>query len=125
MRIRRGIAISTLLLSVTAALAATDVTGEWRTALPGRKANPRPFVFELVQAADGGVSGKVVGFRSEGAIRDGRVDGNSIRFSAENQYQARSVLMTFHGTVTGDVMELIVEFADNDEKLEIEAKREK
>jgi hypothetical protein len=57
-------------------------------------------------------------------VRDGKIDGDKIHFEAENQYEAREVLMTFDGTVRGDEMRLVVTFEDNDQKLELVAKRD-
>jgi hypothetical protein len=113
----------TLLASAMSLLAA-DVTGTWRTGLPGRQGTTRPFTFELRQAPDGTLSGKVIGFRSEGMVQDGKVIGNRIRFSAENMYYARNVLMTFEGTCADDKMNLTVSFADNDRNIRITAARD-
>jgi len=121
--LRRALLAVTLLASAVSLLAA-DVTGVWHTGLPSRQGNIRPYTFELEQAADGALSGKVIGFRSEGAVQDGKVVGDQIRFSAENSYYARSVLMTFSGVVEGGKMDLVVTFADNDQKLEITATKE-
>ena len=125
MKTRRHLlfAVGTLLTSATSLLA-IDVTGTWRTGLPGRLGTTRPFTFELRQASDGTLSGKVIGFRSEGTVRDGKVVGDRIRFSAENMYYARSVLMTFEGTCAGDRMSLTVTFADNDRNIRITAARD-
>ncbi len=112
------------LLATPASLLAADVTGTWRTGLPGRKDSNRPFTFEIKQSRDGTLSGTVVGFRSEGPVQNGKVVGDKIRFSAENMYEARRVLMTFQGTCEGDKMKLAVTFADNDRKLEITATRD-
>jgi len=125
MSLRRLLLFGFALFSAFAVLAASvNVTGTWRTELPGRQGNPRPYVFHLKQAPDGALTGTVKGFRSEGPIRDGAVEGNKIRFSAENQYRARMVLMTFSGVVKGNRMELKVEFADGGGSLNIVAARE-
>jgi len=121
---RRQALLVLALLASTLLLLAADVTGVWRTALPSRQGDLRPFTFELEQAPDGTLSGTVAGFRSKGAVQDGKVDGGKIRFSAENRYFSREVLMTFTGAVEGGKMDLVVTFEDNDQKLEITAKRE-
>jgi hypothetical protein len=112
------------LLVTPASVLATEVNGVWRTSLPGRKNNRRPFTFELEQASDGTLTGTVVGFRSRGQIQNGKIAGDKIRFSAENKYEARNVLMTFQGACEGDKLKLTVTFADNDTKIEITATRE-
>jgi hypothetical protein len=112
------------LLVTPASMLATDVTGTCRTGLPGRQNNTRPFTFELGQASDGTLSGTVVGFRSRGQVPNSEIAGDKIRFSAENKYEARSVLMTFQGACEGDQMNLAVTFADNDSKIEITATRD-
>lgn len=111
------------LLVAFTAFAATNVTGTWETALPGRDGSERPYVFELKQAPDGSLSGVVIGFRSEGPVQDGKLTGDRIQFSAENQYMARNVLMTFTGTVDGGEMKLTVTFEDNHDELKIVARR--
>ncbi len=105
-------------------LFAADVTGTWRTQLPNRQGGDHPYSFELVQKPDGAVTGTVVGFRSEGKVQDGKIDGGQIRFSAKNQYMARKVLMTFDGTVSGGEMRLVVSFEDTGERLKLVAKRD-
>jgi hypothetical protein len=125
MKTRRDLlfAFGTLLVAPVS-LFAVDVSGVWRSGLPGRQGYTRPLRFELKQSSEGKLSGTVVGFRSEGPVQNGKVTGDEIRFSAENRYEARSVLMSFQGTCTGDKMELVVTFADNDRKIEIVATRE-
>ena len=123
MRLARYLPLGALLILFTVTAAAADVTGTWRTQLPGRKGNQRPFAFHLKQAPDGALTGKVVGFRSENEIIEGKVEGNRIMFSAENTYQARNVVMTFRGEVEGDQMKLTVSFADGAPSLKITATR--
>lgn len=125
MRLAPALALLSILAVIVPVCLAADVTGVWKSGLRGRQGQNRPYTFELQQAPDGTLTGVVAGFRSEGKVQDGKVEGDKIRFSAENKYFARDVLMTFTGTVAGDRMKLTVTFEDSDEKIDIVAVKQK
>jgi major membrane immunogen (membrane-anchored lipoprotein) len=103
-----------LLASVTAM--AADVTGKWKAEFqtPDGQTRSNTFNFKV----DGEkLTGTVAGAQDETAIKDGKVKGDDISFSAERPFG----MFTYKGKVSGDEIKFAVEF--NGQSFDITAKR--
>ena len=103
-----------LLLSLAAA--AADVSGKWRAEFttPDGTQRVNTFTFKV----DGGkLTGTVAGSQDETPIKNGKIAGDAISFSAERPFGT----FTYSGKVGGGEIKLKVTF--NDQSFDITAKR--
>jgi len=107
-----------LLIAVAAAALAADVNGKWRAefATPDGTQRVNTFTFK---AEGSSLTGTVAGSQDETAIKDGKISGDSISFTADRPFGT----FVYKGTVSGDEIKFSVEFEDN--KFDIVAKRVK
>jgi hypothetical protein len=129
--------VTTILLVVTFAAFAADVSGKWTYQQPGRGGgDPVPVTITL--KADGAkLTGSVPGFGRGGAagtpseIANGKVTGDSIYFEVKRAGRDGAETVTkYEGTLSGDDLKLKVTrpaFGGGDPPppLEVTAKREK
>ena len=93
-------------LLAAAAAQAQSITGRW-TGPASNVDNGQEYVVALQQAADGSLTGYVLGPRSEDRIVGGRLEGNAITFDAERAGRGGAVQkVTYTGTVEGDKLKL-------------------
>ena len=96
--------------------AAADVSGKWKAEFTTPDGTPRVNTFTF--KVDGGnLTGTVAGAQDETPIKDGKVAGNEISFSAERPFGT----FTYNGKLSGDEIKFQVTF--NDQAFEITAKR--
>jgi hypothetical protein len=103
-----------LLMVIVAA--AADVSGKWKAEFttPDGTTRVNTFTFKV----DGGnLSGTVAGTQDETPIKNGKINGDEISFSAERPFGS----FTYNGKVSGNEIKFKVSF--NDQNFEITAKR--
>src|ERR1019366_6261467 len=103
-----------LLLSMLAA--AADISGKWKAdfTTPDGTARSNTFTFKV----DGGtLTGTVAGAQDETPIKDGKVSGDDISFTAERPFGT----FAYKGKIAGTEIKLKVTF--NDQTFEMTAKR--
>ncbi len=116
----KALLFSMVVFVVTAA--AADVSGTWKAATETPNGTlETTFQFKV----DGG---KLTGtasnqFTGESAIVDGKVDGDSISFTVNANFNGNEVKLNYKGTVAGDEMKITVEVAGRDRTFEMKAKR--
>ena len=107
-----------LLCALAAVALGADVNGKWRAEFTSPDGTQRVNTFTL--KADGDkLTGTVAGSQDESPIKDGKISGDTISFTAERPFGT----FTYKGTVNGDELKLNVQFNDN--KYDITAKRMK
>lgn len=110
---KRTLLAFTALLCFTLAAFAADVTGKWTAESPGRNGGPpRVTTFEFKAAGaklDGTVSTMMQGNPVSSPITDGKVDGDTISFTAVRSFNGNEMKQTYTGKVSGDSIELTVE----------------
>ncbi len=103
-----------ILLPVIAA--AADVSGKWKAEFttPDGTARVNTFVFKM----DGGaLTGTVAGTQDESPIKNGKVSGDDISFSAERPFGT----FTYAGKIKGN--EIVFKVSFNDQTFEMIAKK--
>ena len=103
--------VTTILLALTFAASAADVSGKWVYEQAGRGGgNPTKVTLTLKQEGS-----KLTGNQSrpgrdgnamETEITEGKVDGNNISFKITNNFGGNSMVSDFTGTVAGDELKL-------------------
>ena len=103
-----------LLLSLMAA--AADITGKWKAefATPDGTARVNTFVFKVEGTT---LTGTVAGTQDETPIKNGKISGDDISFTAERPFGT----FTYTGKVSGGEIKFKVSF--NDQTFEMTAKR--
>jgi len=94
------IAVLTLLLAVSIAASAADVTGKWTAQVPGRNGT-REATFTFKVAGDqltGTMSG---GQGQEVPIADGKVSGDTLSFTVTMERGGNTIKQTYTGKVVG------------------------
>jgi hypothetical protein len=103
-----------VLLSLVAA--AADVSGKWKAEFTTPDGTQRVNTFTF-KVEDGNLTGTVAGSHDETPIKNGKIAGDEISFSAERPFGT----FTYNGKVSGNEIKFKVTF--NDQSLEITAKR--
>jgi hypothetical protein len=104
--------VTTILLALSLAAFAADVTGKWTFERPGRNGNTQTVTLNL--KSDGGkLTGSVSqpgrgGSPMEAQITDGKIDGNNISFKTSMQMGDNTMTTEYTGTVSGDSINLKV-----------------
>lgn len=99
------ITLLSLLLALTMAAAAADVTGKWVAQVAGRNGQTREQTFNL--KADGAtLTGTVSGRQSDTAITDGKIDGDKISFAVKMERNGNTTEQKYSGTVSGDELKM-------------------
>ena len=95
---------------------AADVSGKWKAEFTTPDGTPRvnTFTFKM----DGGkLTGTVAGAQDETPIKDGKVSGNDISFTADRPFGT----FNYKGAISGDEIKFKVDF--NGQNFEMTAKR--
>ncbi len=95
---------------------AADANGKWRAEFTTPDGTQRVNTFTFKVGGDK-VTGTVAGTQDETPIKDGKVSGNLISFTADRPFGTFS----YKGKISGDEIKFSVEFNDN--SFEITAKR--
>jgi hypothetical protein len=101
--------VTTILLALSLAAFAADVTGKWTFEQQGRGGNPTTVTLNL--KADGGkLTGSVIrpgrNGNMEAQISDGKIDGSSISFKTSQQMGDNTITTEYTGTINGDSISL-------------------
>ena len=117
---RKRISVLVMAIGVAAALAAAaaDVSGKWRAEFTTPDGTQRVNTFTFKMDGDK-VTGTVAGTQDETPIKDGKVSGDAISFTADRPFGAFS----YKGKIAGDEIKFTVTFNDNN--FDITAKRVK
>ena len=102
-------------LSLVAAVAA-DVSGKWKAEFTTPDGTQRVNTFTF-KVEGGNLTGTVAGAQDETPIKNGKIAGDEISFSAERPFGS----FTYNGKLSGDEIKFKVTF--NDQSLDITAKR--
>ena|SRR5437588_11798048 len=105
--------LSVLLISVAAA---ADVSGQWKAEFntPDGTARVNTFNFKV---EGGKLTGTVAGGQDETPIKDGKISGDDISFTAERPFGS----FAYTGKLSGDEIKFKVAF--NDQNFEMTAKK--
>jgi hypothetical protein len=106
--------VAGVLLSVMALGA--DVSGKWKAEFTTPDGTPRVNTFTFKVNGDN-LTGTVAGSQDETPIKNGKINGDQISFSADRPFGT----FTYSGTISGDEIKFKVAF--NDQNFEITAKR--
>lgn len=107
-----------LIAALAAVVLAADVAGTWKAEFttPDGTQRTNTFVFKV----DGSkVTGTVAGTQDETPIKDGKISGDDISFTADRPFGT----FTYAGKISGDEIKFKVTF--NDQSFDITAKRVK
>jgi hypothetical protein len=101
--------VTTILLALSLAALAADVSGKWTFEQAGRGGNPTTVTLNL--KVDGmKVTGSVVrpgrNGNMEAQISDGKIDGSSIMFKTSQQMGDNTITTEYNGTINGDSISL-------------------
>jgi hypothetical protein len=105
--------VSTLLLVMTVAAFAADVTGKWTYSMQGRDGTPREVTITLKQEG-AKLTGTVPGMGRGGQggnpteITNGKVDGDKVYFEVVREMQGNKMTTKYEGTAAGSELKLKV-----------------
>ena len=99
-----------------AVAAAADASGKWKAefSTPDGTARVNTFTFKV---EDGNLTGTVAGSQDETPIKNGKIAGDEISFTAERPFGT----FTYNGKLSGNEIKFKVTI--NDQSIEITAKR--
>ena len=103
-----------VLLSLVAV--AADVSGKWKAEFTTRDGTQRVNTFTF-KVEDGNLTGTVAGSQDETPIKNGKIAGDEISFTAERPFGT----FTYNGKLSGNEIKFKVTI--NDQSIEITAKR--
>jgi hypothetical protein len=98
----KKIALCFALAAFTAVCAlAAGVDGAWLAKYEGRQGRTMEMTFNL-KAEGSNLTGTVSGMGGETAITDGKIEGDKVSFKVKREFQGRSMVLNYEGTVSGD-----------------------
>ena len=98
--------------------AAAELNGKWRAEFATPDGTQRVNTFTFKTDGDK-LTGTVAGSQDETPIKDGKISGDTVSFTADRPFGT----FTYKGKISGDEIKLAVQFNDN--SFEITAKRMK
>ena len=103
---KKLLTLFSLLLCLTMAAAAADVSGKWVAQVPGRNGQAREQ--SMTFKADGAaLTGTVSGRQgAEVAISDGKIDGDNISFVVKMEANGNAIVQKYSGMVAGDELKM-------------------
>jgi hypothetical protein len=116
--LRQSVWTLVLLVALAAVAAAADVNGKWKAEFSTPDGTQRVNTFTFKTSGET-VTGTVAGTQDETPIKDGKIAGQTMSFTAERPFGT----MTYKGAINGDEIKFTVEFGDN--KFDMLAKRVK
>src|SRR5215472_3377043 len=102
---KRALLLTGLLALMTTLLTAADLTGKW-TGQFDFNGQAVPLTFDL--KSDGAaLTGRVNGLPTENIeLKDGKIDGNTVTFSAVTDYQGNAVKLVFTGKISENQIDM-------------------
>jgi hypothetical protein len=94
-------------LALAVAMAA-DVSGKWRAEFTSPDGTQRVNTFTFKVDGDK-LTGTVAGSQDETPIKDGKISGETISFTADRPFGT----LTYKGKISGEDIKFTVQFADN------------
>jgi hypothetical protein len=119
----RGFLSVIALVAVSASLSfAADAGGDWKGAFDFNGASV-PVTFHL-KVKDASVSGSIEGLPTTPIdIKDGKIDGDTITFTATTDYQGTAVKLVYKGKLAGDQITFTMGTEDGSWGVDLVAKR--
>ena len=111
-----GISLIAMICGFAVAVLAADVNGKWRAEFTTPDGTQRTNTFTLKTEGEK-VTGTVAGSQDETPIKDGKLAGDVLSFTAERPFG----MFTYKGKVSGEEIKFTVQFNDN--TYEMTAKR--
>jgi len=97
---------ATLLMAMSLAAMAADVSGKWTAQVPGRGGQMADVTFTFKAAGDS-LTGSMTGFQgAEVPISDGKVTGDNISFTTTIERGGNTFKQNYTGTVKGDEIQM-------------------
>ncbi len=123
MKLRKILAVVTILLATSVLALAADVTGKWTAEVPGRGGQTRKMSFNL--KADGSaLTGTITGAQGrENPISDGKVDGNNASWTVTMETPNGTIKSTYTAKLDGDDLKVKSQREGSDRTQEFTAKR--
>jgi len=114
--VKRILCFVTALLALSLAAVAADISGKWKAEFttPDGTARVNTFTFKVEGTT---LTGTVAGTQDETAIKNGKITGDDISFTAERPFGT----FAYTGKVTGTEIKFKVTF--NDQTFDMTAKR--
>jgi uncharacterized protein (DUF2147 family) len=108
---RKSVLVAIIVLVVTLAAFAADVTGKWTYQMAGRNGSASRSVTITLKADGAKLSGSVPSrMMGRGGtfteISNGKIDGNNIYFEVTRDIQGNSFTSKYQGTLNGDELKL-------------------
>lgn len=98
---KKSLLLFGLLLLAAAMLFAADLTGKW-TGQFDFNGNAVPLTFDM-KSSGATVTGKVNGLPTPDCeIKDGKIDGETITFWLNTEYQGNPIKLVYNGKISGD-----------------------
>src|SRR3954454_12571183 len=98
--------VTTLLLALSLAVMAADVSGKWTYEQAGRQGGNPTQVTLTLKAEGGKLTGNVSQPGRNGnmdtAITNGKVDGDKVSFEVVREFNGNQMISKYEGTVAGD-----------------------
>jgi hypothetical protein len=116
-------ALALMAVCSLAALAA-DASGTWKASIETPNGSMEN-TFVLKVEGDKLTGTITMGQMGEGAISEGKVDGDNVSFAVVREFNGNQFRINYKGKVSGDEMKLTGEMAGMDRTFEMTAKRAK
>ena len=106
------------------AVLAADASGTWKASMETPN-GAMEATFALKVDGDKLTGTVTMGQMGEGAISEGKVDGDNVSFAVVRDFNGNQVRINYTGKISGDEMKINGEVVGMDRKFEITAKRAK
>jgi hypothetical protein len=106
------------------AVLAADASGIWKASLETPNGTMEN-TFTLKVEGDKLTGTVTMGPMGEGAISDGKVDGDNVSFAVVREFNGNQIRINYTGKISGDEMKINGEVVGMDRKFEMTAKRAK
>ena len=110
MTIRRLFALGVLAITFLAIAYAAGATGKW-TATFNTQVGEQKYTWDLT-AAGSKLTGKYTSSNGNGEITDGKVDGNTLSWVENLDYQGMPLRIEYKATLSGDELKISRKVAD-------------
>ncbi len=101
MKTLRFASLAGLLLLVSTAAFAADVSGKWVAEMTGRDGEPMQVTFNFTQNGEK-LTGTVTGRMGEREISEGKVSGDEISFAQVMEFQGNTMKILYKGKISGN-----------------------
>jgi len=115
-------ALLTMMAVFVLTASAADVSGTWKAAIETPN-GPLETTFKF-QADGNKLTGSTSNqFMGDTAISDGKIDGDSLTFTVNANFNGNDIKLNYRAKVSGDEMKLTLEIPGRDQAIEMTAKR--